>query len=57
MLQPRKTLAQYADELEHWVAQGWLTGQETCIDLQGMATLTGLMYQEAAGLQEVQAEM
>jgi hypothetical protein len=57
MAQSRKTLTQYADEIEHWVAQGWLTGQETFIDLQDMATLTDLIYQEAAGALEVQAEI
>ena len=39
MAHARKTLTQYADELEQWVAQGWLTGQETFIELQDMATL------------------
>ena len=53
----RKSLTQYADELEQWVAQGWLTGQETFIELQDMATLTELIYQEAASSWEVQAEM
>jgi hypothetical protein len=57
MAHARKTLTQYADELEQWVAQGWLTGQETCIELQDMATLTDIMYQEAAGSREVQAEI
>jgi hypothetical protein len=57
MPQPRKTLAQYADELEHWVAQGWLTGQETCSDLQDMITLTNLISREAVGSQEVQVEI
>jgi len=57
MAHARKTLTQYADELEQWVAQGWLTGQETFIELQDMATLTDIMYQEAAGSQEVQAEI
>ena len=57
MAQQRKTLTQHADELEHWVAQGWLTGHETFIELQDMATLTDLIYQEAAGSQEVQAEI
>ena len=57
MAHARKTLTQYADELEHWVAQGWLTGQETFIELQDMATLTELIYQEAASSWEVQAEM
>ena len=57
MAQSRKTLTQYADELEQWVAQGWLTGQETFIELQDMATLTDIIYQEAAGSREVQAEI
>jgi hypothetical protein len=57
MPQHRKTLTPYADEPKHWVAQGWLTGQETFIELQDMATLTDLIYQEAAGSREVQAEM
>jgi len=57
MAQQRKTLTQYADELEYWVAQGWLTGHETFIDLQDMATLTELIYQEAAGSGEIQAEI
>ena len=57
MAHARKTLTQYADELEHWVAQGWLTGQETFIELQDMATLTDLIYQEAAGSWEVLAEI
>ena len=57
MAHSRKTLTQYADELEQWVAQGWLTGQETFIDLQDMATLTDIIYQEAAGSREVQAEI
>lgn len=39
MAHARKTLTQYADELEQWVAQGWLTGQETFIEIQDMATL------------------
>ena len=57
MAHARKTLTQYADELEQWVAQGWLTGQETFIELQDMATLTDIIYQEAAGSREVQAEI
>ena len=57
MAHARKTLTQYADELEQWVAQGWLTGQETFIELQDMATLTDLIYQEAAGSREIQAEI
>ena len=55
--QQRKTLTLYADELEHWVAQGWLTGHETFVELQNMATLTELIYQEVAGSREVQAEI
>ena len=43
--------------LSKWVAQGWLTGQETCIALHDMATLTDLMYREAAGSREAQAEI
>lgn len=57
MAPQRKTLTQYADDLAYWVAQGWLTGRETGIDLQDMATLTDLIYQEAAGAREVQAEI
>ena len=57
MAHARKTLTQYADELEQWVAQGWLTGQETFIELQDMATLTDIIYQEAAGTREVQPEI
>jgi hypothetical protein len=57
MAQQRKTLTQHADELEHWVAQGWLTGHETFIALQDMATMTELIYQEAAGSVEIQAEI
>ena len=36
---------------------GVATGHETFIDLQDMITLTDLIYQEAAGSQEVQAEI
>ena len=43
--------------LDHRVAKGWLTGQETCIGLQDKATLTELISQEAAGSQEGQGEM
>jgi hypothetical protein len=57
MPQHRTTLTHYTDELEHWIAQGWLTGHETCIALQDMATLTDVIYQEAAGSREVQAEI
>ena len=57
MAHARKTRTPYADALEPWVAQGGLTGQETCIDLQDMATLTALIYQKAAGSREVQAEI
>src|SRR5882672_8772859 len=57
MAHARKTLTPYPDELEQRVAQGWLTGQETCSELQDMATLTDLISQEAAGSREVQAEI
>jgi hypothetical protein len=57
MSQPRKTLTQHAEEIEQWVAQGWLTGRETFIELQDMATMTELIYQEAARSAEVQAEI
>ena len=57
MAHVRKTLTQYADEIEQWVAQGWLTGHETFIELQDMATLTDIIYREAAGSREVQAEI
>ena len=57
MPQPRKTLTQHAADIEQWVAQGWLTGHETFIELQDMATMTELIYQEAAGSADVQAEI
>jgi hypothetical protein len=57
MAQARKTLTQHAAEIEQWVAQGWLTGHETFIELQDMATMTDFIYQEAAGTADVQAEM
>ena len=57
MPQPRKTLTQHAKEIEQWIAQGWLTGQETFIELQDMATMTDLIYQEAARSADVQAEI
>jgi hypothetical protein len=57
MALPRKTLTQHAEDLEQWVAQGWLTGHETFIELQDMATMTEIIYQEAAGSVDVQAEM
>jgi hypothetical protein len=57
MSQSRKTLTQRAEEIEQWIAQGWLTGQETCIQLQDMATMTNLIYQEAARPADVQAEI
>ena len=57
MSQPRKTLTQHAAEIEQWIAQGWLTGQETFIALQDMATMTDLIYQEAARSADVQAEI
>ena len=41
MSQSRKTLTQHAAEIEQWIAQGWLTGQETFIELQDMATHDG----------------
>ena len=47
MSQPRKTLTQHAEEIEQWVAHGWLTGHETFIELQDMAIMTDLIYQEA----------
>jgi hypothetical protein len=53
----RKTLTQRATEIEQWIAQGWLTGQETFIELQDMATMTELIYQEAARSADVQAEI
>ena len=57
MSQPRKTLTQHAAEIEQWVAQGWLTGHETLIELQDMAIMTDLIYQEAARSADVQAEI
>jgi hypothetical protein len=57
MSQPRKTLTQRAEEIEQWIAQGWLTGQETFIQLQDMALMTDLIYQEAARSVDVQAEI
>ena len=57
MPQPRKTLTQHAKEIEQWIARGWLTGQETFIELQDMATMTDLIYQEAARSADVQAEI
>jgi hypothetical protein len=57
MSQPRKTLTQHAAEIEQWIAQGWLTGHETFIELQDMATMTDLIYQEAAGSADTQAEI
>jgi len=53
----RKTLTQRAEEIEQWIAQGWLTGQETFIELQDMATMTEIIYQEAARSADVQAEI
>ena len=53
----RKTLTQRAAEIEQWIAQGWLTGQETFIELQDMAMMTDLIYQEAAQSAHVQAEI
>ena len=57
MAQPRKTLTQHAEEIEQWIAQGWLTGHETFIELQDMATITDLIYREAAWSADVQAEI
>jgi len=57
MSSSRKTLTQRAAEIEQWIAQGWLTGQETFIELQDMATMTDLIYQEAARSADVQAEI
>ena len=57
MAQSHKTLTQHAEDIEQWVAQGWLTGHETFIELQDMATMTKLIYQEAAGSTDVQAEI
>ena len=57
MSQSRKTLTQHAEELEQWMAQGWLAGHETFIELQDMATMTEFIYQEAAGSMDVQAEI
>jgi hypothetical protein len=53
----RKTLTQHAAEIEQWIAQGWLTGHETFIELQDMATMTEIIYQEAARSADVQAEI
>lgn len=47
MSQPRKTLRQYAADIDQWIAQGWLTGQETFIELQDMATMSELIALEA----------
>ena len=57
MSSSRKTLTQHAAEIEQWIAQGWLTGQETFIELQDMAIMTDLIYQEAARPADVQAEI
>jgi hypothetical protein len=57
MSQTRKTLTQHAEEIEQWIAQGWLTGQETFIELQDMALMTDLIYQEATRSADVQAEI
>jgi len=53
----RKTLTQRAAEIEQWIAQGWLTGHETFIELQDMATMTEILYQEAARSADIQAEI
>jgi hypothetical protein len=57
MSSSRKTLTQRAAEIEQWIAWGWLTGQETFIELQDMAIMTDLIYQEAARSADVQAEI
>jgi hypothetical protein len=57
MAQSRKTLTQHAADIEQWIAQGWLTGHETFIELQDMAAMTDLIYQEAARSADVQAEI
>src|SRR5438309_1489702 len=57
MAQSRKTLPQHAAEIEQWIAWGWLTGHETFIELQDMATMTELIYQEASRSADVQAEI
>jgi hypothetical protein len=57
MAHARKTLTQHAEEIDPWIAWGWLTGQETFIELQDMATMTDLIYQEAARSADVQAEI
>jgi hypothetical protein len=57
MSQTRKTLTQHAAEIEQWITQGWLTGQETFIELQDMAIMTDLIYQEATRPADVQAEI
>jgi hypothetical protein len=41
----------------HSITTGWLTGQETFVEFQDMATLTDLISQEAAGSWEIQAEI
>jgi hypothetical protein len=46
MTQHRKTLTHYARDLEHWVAQGWLTGRETGRDLQDMVQLSEIILVE-----------
>src|SRR5215471_5311622 len=47
MVQPRKTLTHYAQDLAYWVAQGWLTGHETGKDLQDMAQVSEIILIEA----------
>jgi len=44
---PRKTLAHYAQDLDQWVAHGWLSGHETGKDLQDMAQLSEIILLEA----------
>ena len=47
MAQHRKTLTHYAQDLEQWVTQGWLTGRETGRDLQDMAQLSEVILVES----------
>jgi len=47
MAQHRKTLTHYAQNLEQWVTQGWLSGQETGRDLQDMVQLSDIILVEA----------
>src|SRR4030095_15816048 len=53
----RSKMAEVLIEIEQWIAQGWLMGHETFSELQDMATMTDLIYQEAAQSADVQAEI